>query len=71
MEDNKFAIRLKELRENRKISQTKLANVLGYTQTAIAKWETGVNEPKINDILAIAKIFGVSTDYLLGLTDFS
>lgn len=69
MEGNKFAIRLKELRESKSLSQSKLGFVLGYTQTTIAKWESGDRCPKINDIIAIAKFFDVTTDYLLGLSD--
>ena len=67
--NNKFAIRLKELREEKKISQQKLAIELGYTQACIGKWEAGTREPKLDDAIAVALFFSVTTDYLLGLTD--
>lgn len=69
MERNKFAVRLKELRESRRLTQSNLAKELKYTQTTIAKWESGDRTPKINDIVALAKFFGVTTDYLLGVED--
>ena len=66
---NKFSIRLKELRELKGLSQSKLANELGYTQPCIGKWEAGTRNPSLDDVIAIAIFFNVSTDYLLGLTD--
>lgn len=67
--NNKFAIHLKELREEKKISQQKLAIELGYTQACIGKWEAGTREPKLDDVIAVALFFNVTTDYLLGLSD--
>ena len=67
---NKFSIRLKELRENKGISQKQLAQELGYTQVCISRWESGNRQPEIDDIIAVALFFNVTTDYLLGLTDF-
>ena len=64
---NKFSIRLKELREEKKLSQAELGRVLGYTQTGIAKWESGARTPSVDAIIAIAKYFEVTTDYLLGV----
>ena len=66
---NKFATRLKELREEKKISQQKLGNTLGYTQVCISRWETGERQPELDDIIAVALFFNVTADYLLGLTD--
>ena len=66
---NKFAVRLKELREDRGLTQAKLANELNYTQTTIAKWDSGDRVPRVNDIIALSEFFGVTTDYLLGLQD--
>lgn len=66
---NKFSIRLKELRELKGLSQSILATKLGYTQPCIGKWEAGTREPSLDDIIAIALFFNVTTDYLLGVTD--
>ena len=66
---NKFSVRLKELREEKGISQLKLANELKVTQSTIAKWETGDREPSISFLIAIATYFGESIDYLVGRID--
>ena len=66
MNDN-FATRLKELRQENKLSQQKLAETIGVTQKAIDFWEKGINEPKASYIIKLAKFFGVTTDYLLGI----
>ncbi len=46
-----------------------LAKEINTTDAAISNWENGVNEPKISYIISIAKFFGVTSDYLLGLED--
>lgn len=61
-----FAERLKELRMENSLSQATLAKAIGVSQKAIDYWERGVNEPKATYIIALAKYFGVSCDYLLG-----
>ena len=66
---NKFAVRLKELREEKKLSQQKLAIELGYSQGCISRWESGERQPELDDVIAVALFFNVTTDYLLGLTD--
>lgn len=60
---------LKKLRNEKQISQATLANILGMSQQAIAKWETGNAEPDSDMLLKLASFFDVSTDYLLGRTD--
>lgn len=64
-----FAERLRELRRAADLTQSQLAEALGFAQTTIATYERGVKEPGREVIIAVAKYFGVSTDYLLGLTD--
>lgn len=66
---NKFSSKLKELREEKGLSQVELARELGFTQSAIAKWESGERNPSLDLLISIAKFFGVTTDYLLGLED--
>lgn len=65
-----FKTRLKELRKENGISQTALANAVGTSADCIYDWEKGRSEPSIDEIIAIAKYFEVSTDYLLGIKDF-
>lgn len=60
-----FAQRLRELRRLRGLSQQALANVLGVSQQAVGKWETGRSTPDAQTISALAARMGVTTDYLL------
>ena len=64
-----FAQRLRELRQDKKLSMKQLAKELNTTDAAISNWENEINEPKISYLVSIAKFFNVSTDYLLGLED--
>lgn len=64
-----FKERLKELRVAKGLSQMQLANKLGISQSAIAKWELGKTEPTASAIVALSEFFGESADYLLGITD--
>ena len=66
---NNFETRLKELRLEKSLSQMKLAQEIGVTQKAIDFWEKGINEPKASYVIKLAKFFGVSSDYLLGMED--
>lgn len=64
-----FAIRVKELRKQRRLSQTELGEVLGLTHKSISTIESGVRGTTIEKLILLAKFFDVSTDYLLGLKD--
>lgn len=64
-----FATRLRELRTNQNLSMKQLAAKINATDGAISNWENGINEPKISYLYKLAKYFGVSADYLIGLTD--
>lgn len=65
-----FAKRFLELRLEQNLSQEKLAKVFSVGQQTISKWEHDISEPDYNTLVAIAKFFDVTTDYLLGLTDY-
>lgn len=69
MKKENFGTKLKELRIAKGISQKELGLVIGATYSAVSYWETGVNEPKISHVIALAKYFDVTSDYLLGLED--
>lgn len=64
-----IAQRIKELRKACGISQKKLAEAVGVDKRAVIFWEQEINEPKATYIKNLAKYFGCSADYLLGLTD--
>ena len=61
--------RLKYLREQRHISQLKLAMDLGLNQNAVSRYENGVREADYATLILFADYFGVSIDYLLERTD--
>lgn len=69
MNDLKFGIRIKSLRENAKHSQYTFAAALGVAQSTVASWEAGKREPNLEMVSKLADFFDVSTDYLLGRTD--
>lgn len=62
-------MRIKELRKSRGISQVRMAIDLHTTQNTISRYENGEREPGIKELISISNYFGVSVDYLLGLTD--
>lgn len=64
-----FAERLKELRLEKDLSQRGLAKLLNLSYSAVRQWENESRTPNAEAIVAIAKFFGVSADYLLGLSD--
>ncbi len=47
------------------LSQEELAERIGVTRQAVSKWEQGISTPELDSLVALAKIFGVTTDYLL------
>lgn len=50
------------------ISQQKLADELNVSKSTVSRWERGAGEPNGSMLVAMSRIFGCSTDYLLGLT---
>lgn len=61
--------RLRELRLEKKVSQQQLADILHVTQQSIHKYEHGIAEPDLDIIIAMAKYFDTSVDYLIGYSD--
>ena len=66
----KFSEKLKELRLEKGFNQRELATELGYSQPAIARWETNLQIPNIEVLAKVATYFNVSADYLLGINDY-
>ncbi len=62
-------MRIKELREEKHISQKKLAEVIGTSQRNIGRWENNENEPSYSQVVKLADFFGCSIDYLVGRED--
>ena len=64
-----FAERLKDLRTSLNISARELAKSINVSYVAIYMWERCERLPNIENLIALAKFFNVSTDYLCGLED--
>ena len=64
--ENNISLRLKELREERGLSQVKLAIDLDLNQNSVSRYETGEREMDYTTLIRVADYFGVSLDYLLG-----
>ncbi len=60
-----IADRIKFLREESGYTQAELARRLGITRSSVNAWEMGISVPSTQYIIDLAKIFSVSTDYLL------
>ncbi len=65
----KFPERLKELRLESNMSRNALASLLFVNPRTISYWELGQRECSLEQLAQIARIFGISTDYLLGLEE--
>ena len=61
--------RIRELREDRDLSQAAVGTAVGVSQRAYAYYESGQRMITPQVLCALAKFYHVSTDYLLGLTD--
>ncbi|MGN0135390.1 helix-turn-helix domain-containing protein [Anaerotignum sp.] len=62
-----FGNTLKTLRIQHKLTQAQLAQKLGVTKSVISAYETGIRMPSYDILIAISRIFKVTTDYLLGV----
>lgn len=56
-----------ELRIKKGLSQTALAQKLNVARSTVAMWESGKAKPKADMLAELAALFGVSTDYILGV----
>ncbi len=61
--------RLKDLREDRDLNQTQIAELLFTSQTVYSRYERGVRTIPVEHLLILADFYGVTTDYILGRTN--
>lgn len=61
--------RLRNLREDRDLNQTEVAAVLHVSQTTYSRYESGTLDIPSASLIALARFYGTSVDYLLGLTE--
>ena len=61
--------RLRDLREDKDLTQTQVAKLLGMSQTGYSKYETGENDIPTAVLIQLARFYNTSIDYLLGETN--
>ena len=61
--------RLKDVREDKDLTQTDVAKLLRTTRQQVGKWENGVQMMGIDKYIMLAQYYNVSLDYLAGLVD--
>lgn len=61
--------RIRSLRLANSLSQVELADKLGVTKQSVSNWENDNIQPSIDMLIKIARVFSVSTDYLLSLDE--
>lgn len=64
-----FSVHLKQLREAKKLTQTQVANYVGVSRSVISAYENDMRYPSYEILIRLSTLFGVSTDYLLGIED--
>ncbi|HIS45590.1 MAG TPA: helix-turn-helix transcriptional regulator [Candidatus Scatomorpha merdigallinarum] len=61
--------RIRDLREDADLTQTQAAKHLGMSQTGYSKYETGENDVPTQVLIALARFYHTTTDYILSLSD--
>ena len=62
-------MRIRDLREDRDLTQQQVANYLNIKQNTYSQYETGSRQIPVEVLIALAELYQTSTDYLLGITD--
>ena len=61
--------RIRDLREDKDLTQVQVAKYLGMSQTGYSKYETGENDLPTTVLIKLARLYNTSVDYLLGETN--
>lgn len=61
--------RLKDLREDKDLSQTDIAKILDTTQKQYSRWETGEYEIPFHNVIKLAKFYNVTIDFIANITN--
>jgi transcriptional regulator with XRE-family HTH domain len=64
-----LAQRIKELRAERGLSSGRIAGMIGVSHKAVITWEKDRGDPSLVNLMALSRLFGVTPDYLVGMTD--
>lgn len=63
-----MARKFREARQMKKLTTVESAERLGVTKAALSAWENGKKTPTVENLIGMAELYGVTTDYLLGRT---
>lgn len=63
-----FGFNLKKLRKSRSLTQEELGAQVGLSKAVVSKYENSMGYPTFDMLIKIASFFGVTTDYLLGIS---
>ncbi len=66
---NNYYPRIKDLREDHDLTQQQVSDYLKMKQSQYSRYERGVRDIPTDILIALAKLYNTSTDYILGLTD--
>lgn len=69
IQNDKYYRRIKELREDSDKKQLEIALLLKTTQQQYYRYENGIREIPIRHLIELAKLYGTSIDYIVGITD--
>lgn len=61
--------RLQDLREDKDLKQIEIAKLLDTTQKQYSRWETGEYQIPLDKVIYLARLYNVSIDYIVGLTN--
>lgn len=64
-----YTQRLEDLRKDKDLTQEQVATLLGLKREQYRRYETGMNEIKASFIIKVCKLYNVSADYVLGITN--
>ena len=62
--------RIRDLREDKDLTQKELSKILNCSQQVYSNYELGQRDIPTDILIALSKFYGVSVDYILGLTDY-
>lgn len=64
-----FYQRIRDLRQDKDLNQSQIAEILKVHQTQYSRWERGAQEIPFHHVITLAKFYRCSTDYIAGLTN--
>lgn len=64
-----ISTKLKKLRQEKKLSQAQIAEILETTQQHYSTYENGKHEPPLKHIVTLCKFYDISADWLLGIKE--